>query len=313
MTKSISDTFNEAWSAAESSTDGDSSGSDTSESFDTGMAGAEVSYGDEISFGETDSDDGESETADDDQSTDAHTEGVDNGQFDWKQFGDRKVVLKVQGEEIEVPLAEALNGYMRQSDYTKKTQAHADQVKLAEWAQQLREAIQADPAGTIKYLQDQYGITDQKIVDDDYDPELKPLFEMVSSQQREMAALQAQIQRFEADRVLNEVRSELRSVQTEFPDLDPNVVLPLAAQRGLGIRDAYLLSESEKIIGSRRDAERVAAEASRRAEIEAEKRRNASRTTKSAGVAGQSKVQPPKFESFAELLQWNLDRAEASV
>lgn len=37
--------------------------------------------------------------------------------------------VKVAGEEVEVTLEEALKGYSREQDYTRKTQAHAEQVK----------------------------------------------------------------------------------------------------------------------------------------------------------------------------------------
>lgn len=37
--------------------------------------------------------------------------------------------VKVAGEEVEVTLEEALKGYSREEDYTRKTQAHAAQVK----------------------------------------------------------------------------------------------------------------------------------------------------------------------------------------
>ena len=40
--------------------------------------------------------------------------------------------VKVDGEEVEVPLDELLNGYSRTSDYTRKTQQIAEQRKAAE-------------------------------------------------------------------------------------------------------------------------------------------------------------------------------------
>lgn len=44
------------------------------------------------------------------------------------------VTVKVNGEDVQVTLDEALKGYSREADYTRKTQAHAEQVK-AEKAQ----------------------------------------------------------------------------------------------------------------------------------------------------------------------------------
>lgn len=45
---------------------------------------------------------------------------------------DPLVKIKVNGEEIEVPLSELKNGYQRQADYTRKTMEVAEQRKQAE-------------------------------------------------------------------------------------------------------------------------------------------------------------------------------------
>ena len=37
-------------------------------------------------------------------------------------FSDHHVVVKVDGEDVRVPLSEAVAGYSRQADYTRKTQ-----------------------------------------------------------------------------------------------------------------------------------------------------------------------------------------------
>jgi hypothetical protein len=42
--------------------------------------------------------------------------------FSWDEYADRNVKLNVAGEEVDVPLKEALAGYQRQADYTRKTQ-----------------------------------------------------------------------------------------------------------------------------------------------------------------------------------------------
>lgn len=42
--------------------------------------------------------------------------------------------VKIDGKEVQVPLSELLNGYQRQSDYTKKTMEAADQRRTAEAA-----------------------------------------------------------------------------------------------------------------------------------------------------------------------------------
>ena len=62
--------------------------------------------------------------------------------FAWNEYADKPVKLTVDGEEIEVPLAEALNGYQRQADYTRKTQELAEQRRQVQFAAALQEALQ---------------------------------------------------------------------------------------------------------------------------------------------------------------------------
>ncbi len=67
----------------------------------------------------------------------------------------RTVKVKIDGEDVEVPLSEALKGYSREADYTKKTQALAEERKsleatvTAKYAQDLKQAtdlfMQTDP------------------------------------------------------------------------------------------------------------------------------------------------------------------------
>ena len=55
------------------------------------------------------------------------------------EFANHHVVVKVDGEDVRVPLSEAVAGYSRQADYTRKTQEAASVRQMAE---QRVEAIQ---------------------------------------------------------------------------------------------------------------------------------------------------------------------------
>lgn len=301
--------FNSALAGAES--DGDN-GAD----IQIGDAGATVFRGDEVTFDEPDTDvEGVEESGTEEVYED--TDGApSDSSFDWATYKDHLVTVKVQGQEIQVPLGEALNGYMRQADYTKKTQANSEALKMAEWAQQLRDAINSDPAGTIKYLQEAYGIAGSKASEDifdEIDPDLQPLVATVKKQEQALQAMQAQLEAVQQERILNEVRSELQTVQAEFPDLDPYKVLPVAAERGLSIRDAYLLVESENIIASKSKAAQAAAEAQKVAEREAVKRKNASKVAGTTNVAGSAKSPMPEFNSFEDMLNWNMKNAKTLI
>ena len=300
MSDDLTAMFDEAYAAAESVGISD----DTPE-FDSG---AEINMGDDP---QVESDlDNEVVSGTEDVSTDTVEGAPSDSTFDWATYKDQMVKLKVQGEEIELPLGEALNGYMRQADYTKKTQAVAEDLKLSTWAKQLRDAFQTDPAGAIQYLQQAYQVqTPTADPYEDIDPELQPLVQTVRQQQQIVQQLQTQLQAVEQERVLNEVRAEVAQVRAEFPDFDATTVLPVAAERGLNIRDAYLLVNAERVIMSKSDAAKAAAEAAVVAEREAQKRKNSAKTQSTSNVAGKPASTIPEFDSFEDLLNWNMKNA----
>ena len=61
--------------------------------------------------------------------------------FTWDEYADRPVKLNIAGEEIDVPLKEALAGYQRQADYTRKTQELSEQRKQVQFGTALQEAV----------------------------------------------------------------------------------------------------------------------------------------------------------------------------
>lgn len=78
-------------------------------------------------------------------SEDAGEAGEEGESIPWEALSEKlgveadaiSVTVKVNGEDQEVPLSEALNGYTRQADYTRKTQ------QLAERRQELEGALEA--------------------------------------------------------------------------------------------------------------------------------------------------------------------------
>jgi len=67
--------------------------------------------------------------------------------------------VRVNGEDVDVTLEEALKGYQREADYTRKTQQLAEQRKQLEAEQSEFQAIQAQTA----QLRDAYGQTLQQL------------------------------------------------------------------------------------------------------------------------------------------------------
>src|SRR5215510_13661636 len=64
----------------------------------------------------------------------------------------RHVKVQVDGEELSVPLGEALQGYQRQAAFTQHSQQLAEQRREAEDALRLHQAMQANPGLTIQIL-----------------------------------------------------------------------------------------------------------------------------------------------------------------
>jgi hypothetical protein len=67
--------------------------------------------------------------------------------------------VRVNGEDVDVTLEEALKGYQREADYTRKTQQLAEQRKQLEQEQSEFQAVQAQTA----QLRDAYGQTLQQL------------------------------------------------------------------------------------------------------------------------------------------------------
>lgn len=71
----------------------------------------------------------------------------------------KHVKVKVDGEELSVPLDEALQGYQRQAAFTQHSQQLAEQRREAEDAIRLHQAMQANPGLTVQILADHAGMS----------------------------------------------------------------------------------------------------------------------------------------------------------
>jgi len=143
------------------------------------------------------------------ESVDAEVETpeVEQELFDYTEVGDKFVKLQVDGEEVLVPVKEALAGYQRQADYTRKTQELSEQRKNIEYAAALQEALQNDPANTLRLLQEQYGIVAEPEEDLWIDPTEKSLKEM----EKRLAS-------FEQQRAMDELTKTIDTLQSKYGD-----------------------------------------------------------------------------------------------
>ena len=158
----------------------------------------------------------------DEQTTD--TESEYREYLDPTEYADRYVPVKVGGETLEVPLREALDGYSRTADYTRKTQELATQRQQAEYALTLQRALETQPEETLRLLARRAGIEfgqspppkgwEQPSYDDGLDDEpaySDPVQRRLDEQQQVIGQLMQQREYEQADRVLRSAISVLQS------------------------------------------------------------------------------------------------------
>jgi hypothetical protein len=144
--------------------------------------------------------------------------------FAWDEYADKPVKLTVDGEEIEVPLAEALNGYQRQADYTRKTQELAEQRRQVQFAAALQEALQNDPNGTLELLSQHYGVNQKPTSEED---------EFLDPVEKQYRQLESRIQAFEQEKAMRELENQIESLSRRYGELfDANEVVAKALATG---------------------------------------------------------------------------------
>ena len=144
--------------------------------------------------------------------------------FTWDEYADRPVKLNIAGEEIDVPLKEALAGYQRQADYTRKTQELSEQRKQVQFGTALQEALQNDPKSTLELLKQHYGLEEQQSSEDEL------LLDPVEKQYRQ---LESRMKAFEQQKALNDLEKTVESLSRKYGDaFDADEVIAKALATG---------------------------------------------------------------------------------
>lgn len=158
-------------------------------------------------------------------------------------LANRYVRVKVDGEDVEVPLQEALSGYSRTADYTRKTQDLANQRQQAEYALTLERALRAQPAETLRILAQQYGVEfgqqqgpasePDPFDDPDENPYLDPTERRIAQLERQNQQLAQQWEQRQAN---EQLRSAIGNIQQRYQlnESDVREVVQTALQRGMG-------------------------------------------------------------------------------
>ena len=145
--------------------------------------------------------------------------------LDTDQYADKYVRVTIDGEEVEVPFGEAVSGYQRQADYTRKTQQLAEERKSVQFASAIQQALDNDPNATIDLLKSHYGLNETDSFEED-DPYADPM-------EKQYRQLDSRLKSFEDQQAFNELERNLAGLQQKYgEDFDANDVVAQALAMG---------------------------------------------------------------------------------
>lgn len=194
----------------------------------------------------------------------------------------RYVRLRVDNQDVEVPFSEALRGYSREADYTRKAQEVARLREEADFGLRLQQALQANPEMTLQVLNQQYGLAlpqqnqQPAPVEDEY---ADPLERALVEERNARVALEQRILQRESDQALEATIEHLRG-QYNATDDDLRTVVGTAYQMGVGLEALPMIYEA---MAFQRISAQVQAMRAQRAQQEAEN----TRRTAAKAQAGQ--------------------------
>jgi hypothetical protein len=142
-----------------------------------------------------------------------------------EEYSNYRVPIKLDGEDLEVPLSEALAGYQRQADYTRKTQELAQQKEQFQFATALQSALDNDPAATIDLLSKHYGISRQTVSDMIADGED---FDSLDPTEQRYRELDKRVASFEDYQSKQEIEREVQRLKSKYEDFNINEVVTSA-------------------------------------------------------------------------------------
>lgn len=169
--------------------------------------------------------------------------------LDVDSYADKYVKLQIDGEELEVPLKEAVSGYQRQADYTRKTQQLAEERKNVQFAQAIQQALDNDPLATIELLKNHYGLDQQESFEED-DIWADPMEKQYKQLERRLAS-------FEEQQAMNELERTIGGLQQKYgDDFDANEVVSMALAQGTTNLEAVYKQMAFDRLYSREQAQR---------------------------------------------------------
>ncbi len=193
------------------------------------------------------------------------------------EFADHYVTVKIDGEDVRVPLSEAVAGYSRQADYTRKTQELAEQRQQLQWASAIQAALENNPAQTIELLSNHYGISkaEAKVMADEWSTGEDSWVDPVDAK---MSELDKRIRAFEEQQAYAKLERDVQALQTKYgEDFNPQEVVAAAlAQGNNNLEAVYKQIAFDRVATKAEAAKRLAADKTAQEEKVIEAKRNAS-------------------------------------
>lgn len=211
------------------------------------------------------------------------------------ELGEKYVKVQVDGQEVAVPISEALAGYQRQADYTRKTQELSEQRKQLQFAATLQEALQKDPDSTLRLLNQQFGSTQTLAATPEEEEWLTP-------EEKQVRELNNRLALIEEERAMDALMRTIDNLQSKYgEEFNADEVVFRANQLGTTDLEAVFKQMAfDQVYAQKSEAAKKLAEEQERLNA----KRNASivsgATSAKSGSAPQSA--PPKsvFEAFEQ-------------
>ncbi len=198
--------------------------------------------------------------------------------FAWDEYADKSVKLNVAGEEVDVPLKEALAGYQRQADYTRKTQELSEQRKQVQFGAALQEALQNNPGDTLEMLKQHYGLDAQQTSDED---EL-----YMDPAEKQYRQLETRVKAFEQEKALRDLEKTVESLSRKYGDaFDADEVIAKALATGNSNLEAvYKQTAFDRIFEQNVTANQVKAKKAEDEKVIVQAKRDATVVSKGASA-----------------------------
>jgi hypothetical protein len=182
-------------------------------------------------------------------------------------FKDYRVTVKVQGEDETVTLEEALRGFQRNADYTRKTQALRSREAELTRAEAFLTAFQTDPRGTLHQIADRMGLSlaeAGQVLEDQAD-----LLEDADPLEQRLGQVESLLEQQKASEVQSHIEREFSDLHDTYGEFDDQAVITHALKTGVSVTDAFKLLNFDTVRtqASATSAEDAVLEAKRQAQI----------------------------------------------